>query len=368
MKARNKYLLAAAVALLLAGWAGPVMAQSIHTSYYTPQYYGDYLVFYDESGAPIYYENNDAYAVPGDYPDYEALVTHFLDNEDAYFRWFEEVGYENLHYRRTPVLDYYKPRYYNGYIVFFEEGQPVYYIDGTRHVILRTDRRFPRLMRHYRKHRDEYRRWYRATGRHYRWYFRPVYTDYYRPMYYDGYLVYFDTSGIPFYYKGGRTVYIPRHHRRYRDYVAHYRSHNHKYKRWYKDRGRKYHKYRQPKSRRKPVIAPKAPRSRHGRADKRRYRPTIRPKHKPTIVPKPRTPPPRAEPRHHGRHDRPHVTPPPRRPKPPVRADKPRPPAHGIHKKPPKIREEKRPPRPGKPIKPPKPPKPPKKKKKKHGR
>jgi hypothetical protein len=240
MKARNKHLLVAAVALLLASWAGPVMAESIYTSYYTPQFYGDYLVFYDENGAPIYYEDNDAYVVPGDYPDYEELINHFLDNEDAYFQWFEEVGYENLHYRRTPVLDYYKPRYYNGYIVFFEDGQPVYYIDGDKHVILRTDRRYPRLMRHYRKHHDAYRRWYRATGRHYRWYFRPVYTDYYRPLYYDGYLVYFDTSGLPFYYHSGRVVYIPRHHKRYRDYVAHYSSHRHKYKRWYKDRGRKY--------------------------------------------------------------------------------------------------------------------------------
>ena len=63
MKVRTKYLLAATVALLLASWAGPVMAQSVYTSYYTPQFYGDYLVFYDEAGAPIYYENNNAYAV-----------------------------------------------------------------------------------------------------------------------------------------------------------------------------------------------------------------------------------------------------------------------------------------------------------------
>ena len=79
MKSRTKHLLAAAVALLLVSWSGSVMARGIHTSYYTPQFYGDYLVFYDESGAPIYYEDNYAYAVPGDYQDYEALVNHFLD-------------------------------------------------------------------------------------------------------------------------------------------------------------------------------------------------------------------------------------------------------------------------------------------------
>lgn len=390
MKVRTKYMLAATVALLLATWAGPVMAQSVYTSYYTPQFYGDRLVFYDEAGAPIYYENNNAYSVPEDYPDYNTLVNNFLDNEDAYFRWFEEVGYSNLHFRSSPVVDYYKPRYYDGYIVFFEGGHPVYYLDGVRHVIPRTDRRYARLMRHYHKYRGDYDRWYRATGRNYRWYFRPVYTDYYRPMYYNGYLVYFDASGIPFYYSGGRTVYIPRHHARYRDYVAHYRSHRNNYDRWYRDRGRKYHKYRQPKSYRKRVIAPKAPRATHGRAENRRYRPTIRPQRRPTIQPKGHTPPPppRVEPgRHHGDRGRPHVappparpappppratppprrptTPPPRRQPPPVRADKPRPPAHGVHAKPPKVKEEKRPPKPGKPGKPAKPPKPPKKK---HGR
>lgn len=405
MKTRTKYLLAATVVLLLTGWAGPVMAQSIYTNYYTPQFYGDYLVFYDEGGAPIYYENNNAYAVPGDYPDYEALVNHYLDNEDAYYQWFEDVGYSNLHFRRTPVLDFYKPRYYNGYIVFLEGGQPVYYVDGVRRTISRTDRRYPRLMRHFRKHRHEYNRWYRSTGRHYRWYFRPVYTDYYRPMYYDGYLVYFDASGIPFYYKGGRTVYVPRHHRRYRDYVSHYRSHRNNYDRWYRDRGRKYHKYRQPKHRRNRVIAPKAPRATHGRAENRRYRPTIRPKHKPTIVPKPHSPPPpRVDPgRHHGDRGRPHVappparpapppprvtppprrqppppprrveppprrtTPPPRRMEPPGHRDKPQPPARGVHTKPSRGTESRKPPKPPKPGKPSKPPKPPKKKKK-HGR
>ena len=372
MKARKKFLLAAALGLLLVTWAGPVLAQSIYVDYYTPQFYGDYLVFYDESGAPIYYEDNYAYAVPGDYPDYEELINHFLDNEDAYFQWFEDVGYENLHYRRTPIADYYKPRYYNGYIVFFEDGQPVYYVDGDRNVIRRTDRRYPRLMRHFRKHRDDYRRWYRSTGRHYRWYFRPVYTDYYSPLWHDGYLIYFDVSGLPFYYHQGRTIYIPRRHKRYHDYVSHYRSHRHKYDRWYKERGRKYHKYRKPKSRRKPVIAPKAPRARHGRAEKRKYRPKIRPHRKPTIVPKPHSPPPpRVKPKHHRRHEQPrpsHVTPP-RRPQPPVRADKPRPVAPGIRTKPAKVHESRKPPRPpkpGKPIKPPKPPK--KKKKKKHGR
>jgi putative endonuclease len=116
------------------------------------------------------------------------------------------------------------------------------------------------------------------------------------------------------------------------------------------------------------VIAPKAPRSRHGRAEKRKYHPVIRPKRKPTIVPKTHTPPPRVEPKHHGHRDRPHVTPPPRRPKPPVRADKPRPPAHGIHKTPPRATGSRKPPKPPKPGKPIKPPKPPKKKKKKHRR
>lgn len=397
MTARTKHLLFAVVAFLMAtAWAGRTTAQGIYVDYYTPQFYMDNLVFYDETGAPIYYEDNTPYAVPSDYPGYDELVNHFLNNEDAYFQWFENIGYANLHFRRTPVLDYYKPRYYQGYMVFYEGGRPVYYVDGVSHVVTPSDRRYARLMRHYNQYRAEYGRWYRSVGRHYRWYRRPVYTDYYRPMYLNGYLIFYDASGLPFYYMGGRTVYIPRTHKRYHNYVSHYRTHRHNYDRWYRDKGRRHHDYRQPKSYRKRVIAPKAPRATQGRAENRKYRPSIRHRHKPTIAPKPHQPPPRVEPKHHGHRDRPHVTPPPerpkppprvappperpgrpdrvapqppkrpghpsrvtpppRRPEPPARADKPRPPPAGIRGKHEKAKETKPPKKPLKPAK------------KKHGR
>ncbi len=323
MATRKKVPLIGVVAMLIAtAWGGRSMAQIIYVDYYTPQFYMDNLVFYDDAGAPIYYENNVAYAVPGDYPGYNNLVNNFTNNEDAYFQWFEEVGYNNLQFHRTPVVDYYKPAYYDDYPVFFVRNQPVYYVDGIMHTILSSDRRYARLMRHYRKHRAEYGRWYRSVGRSYRSYRRSVGTDYYRPQYYEGYLVFYDASGMPYYYQSGRVVHIPRTYRGYQAYVSHYRNHRNDYGRWYKSKGQRRHEYRRPKAYLKRVVAPKAPRANHGRAENRKYRPAVRHRLRPAIQPKPQQPRPRVEPKRPGHRDmpgRPHkVAPPPRQPRPRV--------------------------------------------------
>jgi hypothetical protein len=327
MKALIKVPLTGMLALLIVtAWGGNSMAQSIYVDYYTPQFYMDNLVFYDDTGAPIYYENNVAYAVPGDYPGYNELVNNFANNEDAYFQWFEEVGYNNLQFRRTPVVDYYKPIYYDDYPVFFVGDHPVYYVDGIRHAILSSDRRYARLMRHYRKHRSEYNRWYRSIGRSYRWYRRSARTDYYAPQYYEGYLVFYDASGIPYYYRNGRVVHIPRTYRRYNAYISHYRNHRNDYDRWYKKKGHRRHGYRRPRAYLKRVVAPKAPRAHHGRAENRRYRPAARPHIRPVVQPNLHKPPVRVEPDRHGHRDVPdrphHVTPPPRQHRPRAEPDR----------------------------------------------
>jgi hypothetical protein len=108
----------------------------------------------------------------------------------------------------------------------------------------------------------------------------------YQPLLYNGYVVYYDNSGIPFYWYGGTRVFVPVIHRD--RYVTHYRTHHRSYHRWHKHRGRQY-RGRHYKGRRggKPTIKPK---SRHGKptiSPKRGGKPTISPKKgKPTVKPK----------------------------------------------------------------------------------
>ena len=163
-------------------WAGEAEAQgsSIYVDYYTPQFYGDRLVFFDEEGTPIFYEDNEAYTVPSDYGLYQKLVDFFIDNMDAYYDWFDEVGYMHLHYRRPMQADYYQPMYYLDYPVFYKnDGRPYYYVDGVRVWVPAGDPLYRKLRRHYRRHQDQYRRWNREYGRYMRWYQRPVFSNYY---------------------------------------------------------------------------------------------------------------------------------------------------------------------------------------------
>ena len=58
----------------------------------------------------------------------------------------------------------------------------------------------------------------------------------YTPLYYNGAIVYYDAAGVPFYYHGGRTVYVPVGYRT--RYVSYYRRHRVRYNSWYRHRGR----------------------------------------------------------------------------------------------------------------------------------
>jgi len=66
-------------------------------------------------------------------------------------------------------------------------------------------------------------------------------TDYYSPPYYRNFLVYYDDSGLPYYYRSGRIYYVPRSYARYNDLVAHYRRHRSEYHRWYRENDRRRH-------------------------------------------------------------------------------------------------------------------------------
>jgi hypothetical protein len=68
--------------------------------------------------------------------------------------------------------------------------------------------------------------------------------DGYQPMYYDGYVVYFDAAGQPYYYAGGRAVWIAPTDPLYTTYVVHYRAYQRSYQRWYARGGYRYRVYR----------------------------------------------------------------------------------------------------------------------------
>jgi hypothetical protein len=71
-------------------------------------------------------------------------------------------------------------------------------------------------------------------------------SPYYSPLYYDGYVVYYDTAGLPYYYLGGSPVYVPRRYREYDRLVTHYRLHQSHYDRWNVSHGPRFRGYRDP--------------------------------------------------------------------------------------------------------------------------
>ncbi len=70
--------------------------------------------------------------------------------------------------------------------------------------------------------------------------------SYYSPPFYGGYVVYYDGGGLPYYYRGGRIVYVPRSYVGYRALTIHYQRYRPQYRRWYRDRGYRYHGYHRP--------------------------------------------------------------------------------------------------------------------------
>ena len=74
---------------------------------------------------------------------------------------------------------------------------------------------------------------------------RPVAVEGYQPVFHDnGCVVYYDTAGEPYYYEGGRVVYVARTSPRYAYYVGHYRTYRPYYGRWYAHYGYRYRTYR----------------------------------------------------------------------------------------------------------------------------
>ncbi|AGA89683.1 hypothetical protein Thimo_0847 [Thioflavicoccus mobilis 8321] len=62
---------------------------------------------------------------------------------------------------------YYRPMYYSGRIVYYDDwGYPYYYLGDSVIYVPKSYRGYSRLVVHYKDHRDEYRRWYARRGDH----------------------------------------------------------------------------------------------------------------------------------------------------------------------------------------------------------
>lgn len=72
-----------------------------------------------------------------------------------------------------PAVYYYTPLFYQGYVVYYDNGRPYYYRNGVNIYISTNYSGYRGLVAHYHKHRPQYERWYHAHGVNYREYRDP---------------------------------------------------------------------------------------------------------------------------------------------------------------------------------------------------
>jgi hypothetical protein len=66
----------------------------------------------------------------------------------------------------------------------------------------------------------------------------------YSPLYYNRHVVFYDDYGAPYYFVGGRVIYVPRSAPSYRSYVRHYHTYRPAYQRWHQRNYPVYHRDR----------------------------------------------------------------------------------------------------------------------------
>ncbi len=273
-------LLACGLAAMVTLGAAPLSAQpvpvgnvAVNTHYYSPMYYVNHLVFFDAYGRPMYYSGGQAYYVPNTYFNYPAMIRHYRMYQNQYRRWYGEMGWRLRNYQRPIAANYYTPQYYGGYVVYYDgAGRPYYYVNGARTWVPATWSGYHRLRRHWRLHRRAYHRWHTHYGRAYRYYHRPILTSYYTPLYYDGYVVYYDGAGRPYYWAGGRRIWVPRTYAGYNRYHSYWRTHRAHYRRWNREHGRRYRSYRRARRYRGRRAVPTARVPRYHRRNNRAVR------------------------------------------------------------------------------------------------
>lgn len=168
MKGFKPFLLGS-VCLVMLMWTSTASAQlevEIYTDFYTPLYYLDYPVFFDDAGVPFYYVNGVVTYVPPTYANYRALRRHYRTHRGHYLRWYRQRGHRFHGHRRVV----YSPLYHDGYTVYYDDvGEPYYWVGSRRAYIPRHHPRYRVYHQHYGRHRGHYRTWYKRHGhRHHR--------------------------------------------------------------------------------------------------------------------------------------------------------------------------------------------------------
>jgi len=72
------------------GTARPAAA-TIETTY-EPVYHDGYVVYYDDAGAPYYYDNDRVTYVPRTHASFNVYVGHYRTHQHSYRRWHRTEG------------------------------------------------------------------------------------------------------------------------------------------------------------------------------------------------------------------------------------------------------------------------------------
>lgn len=138
---------------------------TMSTTYYSPQFYQGYVVYFDSYGQPYYFINGTKIFVPRCHLDHGRLVRHYRVAWRPYNRWYRWAGWRFKRYRRAYVSAGYHPMCYGSHVVYYDDtGYPYYYNNGAVYHVPQTYARYRGLRRHYRLHRTKYRRWHRRRA------------------------------------------------------------------------------------------------------------------------------------------------------------------------------------------------------------
>ena len=93
--------LVGACAPFASGCYAEVQEEPVAVEGYRPLYYNGYVVYYDQVGAPYYYNNGGVAYIPRTYGSYGMYVNHYNTYRGSYYRWNGAYGarYRTYRYR-----------------------------------------------------------------------------------------------------------------------------------------------------------------------------------------------------------------------------------------------------------------------------
>jgi len=80
---------------------------------YEPMYYNQSVVYYDDGGAPYYYQGDSVIYVPRTHASFNVYVGHYHSHRASYRHWYKVEGARHRHVRRPDVHPHRKPAHPN---------------------------------------------------------------------------------------------------------------------------------------------------------------------------------------------------------------------------------------------------------------